>query len=128
MNYASGVLGEGFAAKVTAERLFTRVDSDVQDKLVSLFKLLVALHALEGLLPFVTLLHVSDENGVLLKKFPTEATALLFSGRLLHVHVDFNAVILVHRRVIFFVPARVFLVGSVGGDVRRAGRRLTFCF
>lgn len=95
MNDPSRVLGEGFAAEVAAERLFTRVDSDVQYKLVSLLKLLVALHTLECLLPFVTLVNVSDEDGVLFKNFPTKATGLLFSGRFLHVHIDFNAVILV---------------------------------
>lgn len=104
---AGRVLGEGFAAEFAAERLFARVDPDVQDKPVSLLKLLVALHALEGLLSPVILLHVPDEDGVLSEKFPTEATALLFSGRLLHVHVDFNAVILVLRGVVFFVPAPV---------------------
>lgn len=95
VNDPSGVLREGFAAEVAAERLFTRVDSDVQNKLVSLLKLLVALHAFKCLLPFVTLVYVPDEDGVLFKHFPTKATGLLLSGRLLHVHVDFNAVILV---------------------------------
>lgn len=103
----SRVLGKGFAAKVAAERLFTRVDSHMQNKLVSLLKLLVALHTFECLLPFVILVYVSDEDRVLFKDFPTKATGLLFSGRLLHVHVDFNAVILVQRRVVFFIPALV---------------------
>lgn len=126
VNDPSGVLGEGFAAEVAGERLFTRVDSDMQNKLVSLLKLLVALHALECLLPFMTLVYMSDEDGVLFKNFPTKATSLLLSGRLLQVHVDFNAVILVQRQVFFFIPVLVCLVSGIGLDIVIARWRLTF--
>lgn len=126
VNDPSRVLGEGFAAEVAAERLFARVDPDVQNKLVSLLKLLVALHTLESLLPFVTLVYVSDEDGVLFENLTTKAAGLLLSGRLLHVHVDFNAVILVQRRVLVFVPGLGCVVSAVGGDVGGARIRLTF--
>lgn len=87
----TGVLSECLVTVVASKGLLAGVNSYVLNDMVPLFKLLFALQAFKGFVPFVTLGYMSDKERVLPEVFSAKTAGLVPSRRLFQADKDLDA-------------------------------------